>query len=223
MDPLSIVAGLADTVGDVATSAFNVHEMRQNRRSQIELSNTAHQREVDDLRKAGLNPILSANHGASTPPGGAAQISAPNTASAFDKATQVGALAYQAAQIRDTNSAAALKEMQFAENAQTQQDRLILVRTQLAQAGATLDLTKEQKVNLSKQLEEIDARIKQLSASAKLASTQEVNTGLDYHRLKAESDFYKDNQKVMPYLEHGMDMARPLLNLVPFLFPRGKR
>lgn len=55
---------------------FNAAEAEKNRQWQETMSNTAHQREVSDLYKAGLNPILSVSHpGASTPSGSTASSS----------------------------------------------------------------------------------------------------------------------------------------------------
>jgi hypothetical protein len=54
--------------GSLLQTGANIYLDRQNRKWQEKMSNTAHQREVKDLRKAGLNPILSAKMGgASTP------------------------------------------------------------------------------------------------------------------------------------------------------------
>ena len=55
---------------------------------QERMSNTAHTREVADLRKAGLNPILSANKGASSPPGAMATLQNPEEKTVTARAMQ---------------------------------------------------------------------------------------------------------------------------------------
>lgn len=52
---------------------FSAEEAQKNRDWQQEMSSTAFQRAVEDMKKAGINPILAAGSQASTPSGSAAQ------------------------------------------------------------------------------------------------------------------------------------------------------
>lgn len=87
--PLGAALGLG--VGGIAADLFmsnrtNQANARLNQAQmdfQAMMSNTAHQREVKDLKAAGLNPILSATggSGASTPGGASATMTAPDIGS----------------------------------------------------------------------------------------------------------------------------------------------
>lgn len=76
MDPAT--AAIAGSVGGaVISGVFNNWQAQRQMDFQERMSSTAHQREVADLRAAGLNPLLSANAGASTPAGAATEIDNP--------------------------------------------------------------------------------------------------------------------------------------------------
>jgi len=66
---------------------------------QERMSNTSHQREVEDLRKAGLNPILSANSGASAPAGSMAVLKSPGEGLAHNKSEAIANAANAAATV----------------------------------------------------------------------------------------------------------------------------
>lgn len=67
----SVIGGGLDAWGQSQANRWNVAEAAKNREFQERMSSTSHQREVEDLRKAGLNPILSAGGGGASSPSGA--------------------------------------------------------------------------------------------------------------------------------------------------------
>lgn len=68
------IGGIASLVGAANANKANEAMAREQMTFQGAMSDTAHRREVYDLKMAGLNPILSANGGASSPSGASAQM-----------------------------------------------------------------------------------------------------------------------------------------------------
>jgi len=71
----TVIGAGVGLVGGILSNRSSARQARSQMDFQERMSSTAHQRQVADLRAAGLNPILSARAGASTPGGAMGQVS----------------------------------------------------------------------------------------------------------------------------------------------------
>ncbi|AXH74804.1 MAG: DNA pilot protein [Microviridae sp.] len=143
--------------GQKAANETNIELAKENRDWQEKMSNTAHQREVSDLRMAGLNPILSGTGGAgsSTPAGSVAQVQNPHgqtiagVSALFNSAMSI----VQTLADAQNKMAQKVTEDQRPQLIMNQADEAIasagLKRSQINEVGANTDLL-EQKIETEK-------------------------------------------------------------------------
>lgn len=171
----AVIGGAAALGQGLLSSAFNYASANKQMRFQERLSNTAHQREVADLRKAGLNPILSARHGgASSPPGASSQVSSPDVAHSALSA------ALGRAQIEDINSGVALKKAQT---------RLALEERAL-KAGQGMALQAEIDAVVPR-TQQFQADLERIRADIRRTNLESEHSAFGLSHSAAESKFYK--------------------------------
>lgn len=186
MDPITagIVAGGVGVAGTLLTNQQSVDAANKQMKFQEKMSSTAHQREVEDLRKAGLNPILSAlGAGSSTPAGAQPNIS------------DVGPQASKAAEIALQKRA---QDMAFqktgAEIGNIQADTL--------NKTATANLIREQTASTAKDV------------SLKDAQTKKISTMLEHELKKAQAEGrWAEANQIMGLIQAGASTASDVIGL----------
>ena len=99
-------------LGNAMTNSANKARTRENNAHQLRMSQTAHQREVKDLRAAGLNPILSARGAGAPQPSSAAAKVEPYNINPSEKLVQANQIKLLQAQSRKTTAEAINTELQ---------------------------------------------------------------------------------------------------------------
>jgi hypothetical protein len=102
----ALASAAAGAYGASKSARVSQQNAREQRAWQTEMSNTAHTREIADLRNAGLNPILSSKN-AGAPTGAGAMAQTPDFSKSYGSAVSN---ALMIAQTRKTNAEATIVE-----------------------------------------------------------------------------------------------------------------
>lgn len=122
----SVAGPVLSYIGQKETNRSNETMAKDQMRFQSDMSNTAHQRQVADLKKAGLNPLLSATGGASTPSGAMAvheNALGKGVATAMEGTRLVQDVKKQSAEIKNLD---ATNDLTKAQTAKTKTEERVL-------------------------------------------------------------------------------------------------
>lgn len=226
MDWASIASTAADLVGKWWQSNEASQEAEKNRDWQRDLADTAYQRAVTDLRKAGLNPALAAKVGGAATPGGA-------TASVPDVGN-VGSSAYA-----NFQRGQEIKKLQAdTQNVQADtankisQSRLIDSQTKLNESSA---VAVDRRGNLDSMLwneswertENLKTERQRIEATTRLVEGQLRMLGVSEREIQARTELLKNQAQESKYsLSRGRRTSEmyegPAGALIPYLEPAGK-
>lgn len=106
----SLFSGLLGSRGQAAANAANAQLAHQQMQFQERMSNTAYQRQIADMKAAGINPMLSARMGGASTPSGQTAVMQNTAKAGIEGAMMVANLKNMQATARKTNAEARVIE-----------------------------------------------------------------------------------------------------------------
>lgn len=179
---LDFIPGIGDARAQDKANEENKKLAQQNRDWMEMMSNTAYQRAMGDMKKAGLNPILSYQQGgASVPNSTAATVSPASATRLVDSATSAfTGISAGRAQLQQANTAQAQAQSTVAlQGAQTAQAVAATEKTN-AETAKTIDSIKSQKVRRDLERSQVPlAKVKESASTLAQKGTKTIEKFAD--------------------------------------------
>lgn len=168
----SLLSGFMGREGQEETNEQQIALAREQMDFQRDMSSSAYQRAVTDMKKAGLSPMLAYQQGGASTPGGAMPVIGNKTAAGMSSAAT-------AAAIGNTVADTGVKRSQIDLNrnlAEQAREQAMLLNTQNINTG-------QQTVNLKQQIEVMEKTIDKLQAERDNIRTETERRAFDVKYL----------------------------------------